>query len=273
MSTSAPVRKPVAAKPPPRDYLSYSAISTYQACPLRYKFRYLDGVPETMVSAALVFGSSIHRAVEHHFRELLAGCEPPTLDALLGEFDAAWQSYDPATIRFGRGKGREEPAALAERMLAAFQASDLAQPAGMILGVEEELRGQIVPGCPDLLGRIDLVVETERELVITDLKTARSRWSRGQVEESAGQLLLYHELARRWAPGKTLRLRFAVLTKTKQPTLDVHEVESDPRQIDRTKRIVERVWRAISAGHFYPAPSATNCSGCPFRAPCRAWTG
>jgi CRISPR/Cas system-associated exonuclease Cas4 (RecB family) len=105
------------------------------------------------------------------------------------------------------------------------------------------------------------------------LKTARSRWSRGQVEESAGQLLLYHELARGLAPRKTLRLQFAVLTKTKQPTLDMHEVASDRRQIDRMKRIVERVWRAISNRHFYPAPSAANCSGCPFRAPCRGWRG
>ncbi|HEX4143085.1 MAG TPA: PD-(D/E)XK nuclease family protein [Pirellulales bacterium] len=272
MSTLAP-RRPPATKPSSRDYLSYSAVSTYQACPLRYKFRYLDGLPEAMVSASLVFGSSIHRAAEHHYRELLAGCEPPTLDALLGEFNAAWQSYDLATIRFGRGKGREELANLAQRMLAAFQASDLARPGGAILGVEEELRGQIVPGCPDLLGRIDLIVETDRELVITDLKTARSRWSRGQVEESAGQLMLYHELARGLAPRKTLRLRFAVLTKTKQPTLDVHEVASDRRQIDRMKRIVERVWRAISNRHFYPAPSAANCGGCPFRAPCRAWRG
>jgi len=273
MSTVTVLRQSPATKPPPRDYLSYSAVSTYQRCPLQYFFRYVAGLPEATVSANLVFGSSIHRGAEHHYRELLAGCEPPTLDALLGEFNAAWQSYNPAAIRFGKGKGREELASLAQRMLAAFQASDLARPQGTIIGVEEELRGQIVPGCPDLLGRIDLIVETRRELEITDLKTAHSRWSRGQVEESAGQLLLYHELARGLAPRKALRLRFAVLTKTKQPTLDVHEVASDRRQIDRMKRIVERVWRAISNRHFYPAPSAANCSGCPFRAPCRGWRG
>jgi RecB family exonuclease len=273
MSTLVPMRPVAAAKPPPRDYLSYSAVSTYQACPLRYYFRYVAGLPEMMVSASLVFGSSIHRAAEHHFRELLAGAEPPTLDALLGEFDAAWQSYDPATIRFGKGEGQKNLAGLARRVLAAFQTSQIAQPEGVILGVEEELRGPIVPGCPDLLGRIDLIVETERELVITDLKTARSRWSRDQIEDSAGQLLLYQELARGLAPRKRLRLRFAVLTKTKEPAIDVHEVAADRRQIDRTKRIVERVWRAISAGHFYPAPSVTNGAGCPCRGPCRSWSG
>ena len=34
---------------------------------------------------------------------------------------------------------------------------------------------------------------------------------------------------------------------------------ADPQQIDRTKRIVETVWKAIEAGIFYPSPSAMNC--------------
>jgi len=46
---------------------------------------------------------------------------------------------------------------LADRMLATFQASDFARPEGMILGVEEELRGPVLPGCPDLLARVDLI--------------------------------------------------------------------------------------------------------------------
>ncbi len=158
-------------------------------------------------------------------------------------------------------------------MLAAFQASSLARPEGMILGVEEELRGTIVPGCPEILGRLDLVVETTDELIVTDLKTARSRWSKNQVDESARQLLLYHDLARTLSPHKRMRLQFAVLTKAKQPVIHVHEVPADPKQIDRTKRIVERVWRSIEAGQFYPAPSVMNCPTCPFRGPCRAWQG
>jgi len=36
-------------------------------------------------------------------------------------------------------------------------------------------------------------------------------------------------------------------------------------------KFVEHVWRAIEAGHFYPAPSAMNCPACPFRDACRAW--
>lgn len=264
---------PPVSQKPPRDYLSYSAISLYQSCPLRYYFRYVAGLPERTVSANLVFGSAVHRAVEHHFNELLAGNEPPTVDALIGEYDRHWQEADPQTVQFGKDDDVESLGQLAQKMFGAFQASPLASPTGQIIGVEEELRGQVVRGCPDILGRIDLLVETAEELVVTDLKTSRSRWSRDQADDSAGQLLLYHELVRDFAPRKRVRLQFAVLTKTKEPVMDVHEVPVNQKRIDRTKRIVERVWKAIDSQAFYPAPSPMQCPSCSFREQCRAWTG
>jgi len=43
--------------------------------------------------------------------------------------------------------------------------------------------------------------------------------------------------------------------------------------VKRTLAGVERVWRAIEGGHFYPAPSTISCSGCGFRKACSAWCG
>lgn len=272
--TTLPATPTVAAqRPPGRDYLSYSAVTTYQRCPLAYYFRYRAGVPEETVSSSLVFGGAIHRTVEHHFRQLLAGAEAPSLDELMEEFDAAWEEHDLQSIRFGKDETREELSHLAERMLGTFQASQLARPQGAVLAVEEELRGPLIPGCPDLLGRLDMILEDGDELVVTDLKTSRARWTADQVEEAAGQLLLYHELVHQFAPDRRVRLQFAVLTKTKQPTLGVFEVPADRWHIDRAKRTVERVWRAIDAEHFYPVPSPLQCPSCAFREACRAWTG
>jgi len=274
IGVAAPTKaKPAAAIPRPRDYLSYSAVTTYQGCPLRYYFRYVAGLPERTVSSSLIFGGAIHRAVEHHFNELLAGNEPPTSEALLGEYDRHWQETDPAAIRFGKDESRDCLGELAKKVLSAFQSSPLAMPTGRIVGVEEELREPLLSGCPDVLGRLDLIVETIDELIVTDWKTSRSRWSSTQADDSAGQLLLYHELVRDFAPRKKLRLQFAVITKTKEPTIELHEVPIDRKRIDRTKRIMERVWKAIEAKNFYPAPSPMNCGGCPFREPCRRWAG
>jgi putative RecB family exonuclease len=270
-TTKPPPTSPPAK--PARDYLSYSAITTYQSCPLRYFFKYIVGLPEKTVTSSLVFGSAVHRAVELHFNELMTGNEPPTIDALVGEYDRHWSEADPQAVQFGEKDDVESLGRLATKMFGAFQTSSLATPAGRILGVEEELRGSVVAGCPDLLGRIDLIVETPEELIITDLKTSRSRWSKEQADDSAGQLLLYHELARGFAPQKRVRLQFAVLTKTKDPAVDLHEVPVDRHAVDRTKRILERVWKAIDSHVFYPAPSPMQCTGCSFRKQCRNWVG
>ena len=85
--------------------------------------------------------------------------------------------------------------------------------------------------------------------------------------------MLYGELAKDFAPGKPVIMEFVILTKTKEAAIDRHILPVDPAQVRRTKLVVEKVWRAIDSGHFYPAPSAMNCPTCPYRAECRAWSG
>jgi len=258
---------------PVRDYISFSAISTFQSCPLRYFFRYVLGLPEVTVSANLVFGSAFHAAIQCHFEHLLAGDPPPSLDTLLDVFWQTWRGREAKTIRFGKGENLDSIGRLADRMLWAFQESAFAHPTGTILAVEEELRGPIVPICPDLLARVDLLVDAGDVLVLSDFKTSRGSWTGEDVAKSAPQLLLYSELAQELGHGKPLRLEFAVMTKVKSPTLTIHPVERNPQHIARTKQIVERVWQAINAKHFYPNPSPMNCPTCPFQAPCSAWAG
>jgi putative RecB family exonuclease len=256
-----------------RDYISWSALSTFRTCPLRYKFRYVDGLPEESVSSALVFGTGIHTAIEQHFQALLAGEEQPDLERLMFAYRSAWLPHEPDAILFGSKETRESLDDLASRMLTAFLASPMAGVQGRVLGVEEEIRGMLVNGVPDLYGRVDLMTEDEDSLVITDIKTSRGKWSQEQVEDSGEQLLLYSHLASEIAPGKKVATRFLVLTKTKEPVVEEHVREVDPGNVKRTLAGVERVWRAIESGVFYPAPSTMNCSSCGYRAACRAWVG
>ena len=73
-----------------RPYVSWSAISTFRNCPLKYKFRYIDGLPEESVSAALIFGTGIHTAVEQHFQAILSGEEQPDVERLMFAYRSAW---------------------------------------------------------------------------------------------------------------------------------------------------------------------------------------
>jgi len=256
-----------------RDYVSWSAISTFRTCPLKYKFRYVDGLPEESVSAALIFGTGIHSAVEQHFQAILSGEEQPDVERLMFAYRSAWLPHDPDAIQFGSAETRASLDALAGKMLTAFLNSPAASVQGRVLGVEEEIRGMLVEGVPDLYGRVDLLTEDSDSLVITDIKTSRGKWSAEQIEDSSEQLLLYSHLASEISAGKTIQTRFLVLTKTKETVIEEHVREVTPAAVKRTLAGVESVWRAVQAGVFYPAPSTISCSSCGYRAACRAWAG
>ncbi len=263
----------VAKKLTGRDYISWSALSTFRTCPLKYRFRYVDGLPEESVSSALIFGTGIHSAVEQHFQAALSGEEQPDVERLMFAYRSAWLPHDPDAIQFGSTETRNSLDALAAKMLTAFLNSPAASVQGRVLGVEEEIRGMLVQGVPDLFGRVDLITEDSDSLVITDIKTSRGKWSQEQVADSGEQLLLYSHLASEISPGKKIATRFLVLTKTKEPVVEEHVREANPAAVKRTLAGVERVWQAISAGNFYPAPSTMNCASCGYRAACRAWAG
>ena len=256
-----------------RDYISWSAISTFRSCPLKYWFRYVAGRPEESVSAALVFGTGIHAAIERFYRAELAGEAKPDAEQLLFAYRSAWLPHDPEAIQFGSSETRASLDAVATKMLVAFLNSPAASVQGRVLGVEEEIRGMLVEGVPDLYGRVDLLTEDSDSLVLTDFKTSRGKWSTEQAEDASEQLLLYAKLAGELAPGKKLVTRFLVLTKTKEPVIEEHLGEVRPDRVARTMASVERVWRAVEAGNFYPAPSVVGCASCGYRKACEGWRG
>ncbi len=255
-----------------RPYLSWSAISTFMKCPLKYQFHYVDQLPEEFVSANLIFGSAIHAALEAYFGEHLASRRSLDVDDLMAVYHATWSQAGLADVQFGKSEDLASLDALAIRMLQAFVDSDLARPTGAIVGIEEELRSALITDCPDLLARLDLLVETDEALIVTDFKTARSRWSAGDVYAAEGQLIVYHELVRQFA-DKPIRLQFAVITKTKQPEVEIHTVTPDPLRIERIRQLIQRVWAGIHTGNFFPVPNAMNCPSCGFRDRCASWTG
>ncbi len=270
----APALPALTTAPPPkvRDYVSWSAINTYLQCPLRYRFRYVDQLPEEFLNSTLVFGQAIHAALEAYFRFRLTNAYPLSLDSLLAAYHEHWANVASETIRFGASDSLASFGQLAERMLTVFLENDLSRPDGAIVSIEDEWRAPLIDGVPDVLARLDLVVDRGDRVVVTDFKTSRGRWSPADVESSAGQLLLYGELLRTQI-DRPIELQFAVLTKTKQPDLQIHPVAGDAARVQRQQALIRRVWRSIQEKHFYPHPSAMNCPTCPYQAACAEWSG
>jgi len=125
------------------------------------------------------------------------------------------------------------------------------------------------------LGRIDLIVRTHDAIRIVDFKTSKSSWSASKIEEAAPQMLLYSELVKPIAGsyGLPVEISWVVLTKHKQPRIEVHHLTPNPDRVVSTKAMVAEVWRAIQQRFQYPIASTMNCSTCPYRNLCSAWEG
>jgi len=61
-------RLPAADAPLPA-YESYSSMSTYEACPRRYAFRYVERLPGEVSPGQFAFGNAIHKAFEIFIRQ------------------------------------------------------------------------------------------------------------------------------------------------------------------------------------------------------------
>jgi putative RecB family exonuclease len=259
----------------PRGYLSWSQLSTYRSCPLKYYFRYVENRPEEELSASLLLGSGIHRAIEFFHRQQLQGDELPSIESMLDEFWEEWtqRAQSNLPLEFGADESLSTVGQLAERMLKAFCGHEAAQIEGSIIGIEEELLSQIDASCPPLLARVDLLIDRDREWVLRDYKTSRSKWTQQTAEASAEQLLLYSQLLQLMRPDRPIRLEFVVITKTKTPTVQLFEVAHDLERQRRTTAIATRIFQSMQAGIVYPNPSPMNCGGCPYAQACAAWPG
>lgn len=258
-----------------RPYISYSEVRTFQSCPLKWQFQYVDKAKPEQLPAAMLLGSAVHAAVERHFEAMLAAMSPPTVEQLMESFFRCWKKEaEDVPVQYSKGQDADTMAATGRRMLERFVDSPLARPDGEIIGIEESFRVRLGEHLPDLAGRVDMITyhPEQRELVITDFKTARSIWSQDHAEEQAEQLILYAQGCEPIARdlNATIKLRYIVVTKTKQPRVDALTVPFDANRTNRTKSIIHQVFRAMQTGITYPVPSPMNCTGCGYRERCNA---
>ncbi len=152
-----------------RDHVSYSQLSTYLTCPLRYKLQYVDQIPPAFKSAALAFGSAIHEAVGAFYHQHLMG-DPLRPDQMLDVYREAWRNGDDTEIHFFNGDDESELIEKAGHMLKVFH--DAFDPSIAVIGVEEFFEFRI-GDLPSFRAYIDLMEQDEEgRVTVADLKTA-----------------------------------------------------------------------------------------------------
>ena len=253
---------------PPRT-ISVSQVNAYLACPLKYRFQYVDKIPRPWRVAAMAFGSSVHAAVEWFHRERLAGRQPD-LAAVLKVFDADWYAQNVEPLVFSE---RESKDALAEKGRAMLQLYVESVNGTKPVAVEQPFELDLAdPETGEVLdvrlrGVIDLV---EEDQTLVDLKTAGRTLEHGGLERHL-QLSTY-ALAFFLLHGSIPKLRLDMLLKTAKPRLERHPTTRSLEDLGWTARLIREVALAIQTEHFFPNPS-WRCTECEYFAHCQQWRG
>ncbi len=196
--------------------LSYSAISTYLNCPLKYKFRYIDKLP-VEASSALQFGNALHKTLHR----LYSKNEP--LDKLLVSLKSHWRE-EP----LGSEKDTNYSLDVAERILSNYYNKNFSpdyQEAGNAIALEEwfeiDFDGHTLCGRID---RIDTLPDGGHEII--DYKTNKRMPRQSDIDKDL-QLSIYywaaHEAIEDVDPRKLtlhfLRQNIPIFTKRNEDSI------------------------------------------------------
>lgn len=234
--------------------LSFTSIDTYENCPAKWRFTYVDGLGRGS-SPYLAFGVSIHEALEwFHKRPVPVA---PSLDDLLARLDEVWVSdgyASPEEEAQWRTHGRE--------VLTRYHA-DNADPFVLPAGIETpftiEIEGVRVSGKID---RLDRLPDGGYEVI--DYKTNRKLPPKSKVAQDL-QLSIYHLAARELWDIDPVKL-------TMYYVLPGHRISTTrtPAQLDEVRRRIATVAQRIEAERFDPTPNPL-CGWCAFQPICPAY--
>ncbi len=255
----------------PRPHWSYSALSQYLACPLRFYFQRVLGLPQHTVSSSLILGSAVHAALAEYHRTVQLD-EPTDTEKLQSVFTEAWHQREKETrILYRDGEERDD---LLAQGIALIEVYLEEPPPQNIIGIEQEMIAPIHNSRGDyletpLVAVADLITEDNEELTVHEYKTSGRAFSQSEAETSL-QPTCYINAARA-AFGHPATVVYTVLIKTKTPRVQRLTTARSDENLGRLGDLIENVERAVQARIFYPVESPLNCSACPYRSPCRRW--
>lgn len=265
-----------AAEPTPVDgvevigALSPSRAADFLACPLLYRFRTLDRLPEPP-SPAAVRGTVVHQVLEELF-DLPPADRTPERAAL--QLSPTWQELleaDPALAEMFTDEGADVGAWLAschDVLARYFELEDprLIEPAERELYVESVTSSRLL-----LRGVVDRIdVAPDGAIRVVDYKTARAPRV-GFEAKPLFQLKFYALVIWRTRGEIPKRLQLIYLGSG-----EIIHLEPDEADLLATERKIEAIWQAIltarETGDWQPSPGPM-CRWCAHQALCPAYDG
>ncbi len=256
---------------PVRKTISYSGLSCFLSCPLKFRFRYIDKIQPDKVSANIALGKSVHSALSFLYSQL-QNKNKPKAEQLTEVFVEHFEANEAAGIQYN-GDTKEAIIETGKSLLTVYCES--VKYPKKIEGVDLELKVPITnPNTGETLNNYDLLCYLDLfcDKTVVDFKTGKSSKSQWDADNDV-QLSLYALailLSEQY--GYIPKLCFQVLLKLKTPRVQEISTTRNFSDFNRLFRIIQGFIKNIeNPEHQYLPVRSYFCAGCEYGRECSAW--
>lgn len=252
------------------EVFSYSRLNTFDSCRTRYKFQYIDRLPQGPTTIEAFMGTRVHDALEEWYGRRALG-EAVGLHELIESYRESWRREWRDEVRVVRRNATpEQYRATGERCLINYFQTTGRDDATETLGMEVRVEIPLTEdGAPAMQGYVDRLARArDGALEIHDYKTT-SRLPSDRDLEGDPQLALYQIGVERMFPkAPAIRLVRHFLSFSRQ-----HRTAAGPQELLTIReRMRSKIDEARSCTEFPPNVTPL-CQWCPYQDRCDAWKG
>lgn len=244
---------------------SHSKLTTYQQCPQKYKFRYVDGIPPPIRGIELHLGDTVHRALEKLYADAKNG-EAYPCEEILAFYQRTWdEGYTPQMRIVRAGTTARTYLELGRQMLLTYHRRFHPFTQSTTLELEEKFLFPISEQ-HEIRGIIDrLSKSADGTLEVHDYKT--SRRLPNPVQIAADTQLAMYELAlrHRWPAADRISLIWHYLAFDK----DI-QITKTTEQLEAVKQNALRLIQRVEATTTFRTNVTALCDWCEYKEMCPA---
>lgn len=245
---------------------SHSRLSTYENCPLQYKFSYIDKikVPDGEESIEAFLGSRFHEVMEKLYGDLKI--KTLLLDELLTHYDQIWtKNYTESVSIVKKDRTAKDYKDMGVNFIKSYYQQYYPFNKAKTLGIEKEIRIDLNnDGKYMLRGYIDRIDDLGKGVYeIHDYKTSATLPEQRYLDNDR-QLALYHiGLQNMWPEVKDVNLVWHYVAFDKEMTS-----KRTKSQLNDLKKEVIALIDEIEAAETYKPNESNLCDWCDFQEHC-----